>query len=59
MNIFGLYVAGNSWLHRRGAGWKYLLLLVLTVPVLALAQPVLSLVALVITMFPSRSRTIP
>lgn len=50
MNIFGLYVAGNSWLHRLGAGWKYLLLLVLTVPVLALAQPVLSLVALVITM---------
>ncbi len=50
MNLFGLYVAGNSWLHRLGAGWKYLLLLVLTVPVLALAQPVWSLVALGITM---------
>jgi biotin transport system permease protein len=49
MTLFGLYVPGSSWLHRLGAGWKYLLLLVLTVPVLAWAQPLPSLVAVVVT----------
>lgn len=47
MNLFGLYVPGQTWLHRLGVGWKYLILLVLTVPVLVIAQPVPSLVALV------------
>ncbi len=46
MNLFGLLVPTDSWLHRLGAGWKYLLLLGLTVPVLAVAQPWLNLVAL-------------
>lgn len=46
MNLFGLYVPGQTWLHRLGVGWKYLLLLGLTVPVLVLAHPVASLVAL-------------
>ncbi len=46
MNLFGLYVPGETWLHRLGVGWKYLLLLVLTLPVLVVAQPVPSLLAL-------------
>lgn len=50
MNLFGLYVPAISWLHRLGAGWKYLLLLLLTVPVLAWAKPLPSLVALVAAM---------
>lgn len=50
MNLFGLYLPGESWLHRLGAGWKYLLLLVLTVPVLAISQPWLSLAALALTL---------
>lgn len=50
MNLFGLYAPGDSWLHRRAAGWKYLLLLVLTVPALALTQPMVSLVAMVVAM---------
>jgi biotin transport system permease protein len=47
MNLFSLYVPGNTPLHRAGVGWKYLLLVVLTVPALLVAQPVVSLVALV------------
>jgi biotin transport system permease protein len=50
MTLFGLYVPGGSWLHRLGAGWKYLALLLLTIPALALAQVPVSLVALVVTM---------
>lgn len=50
MNLFGLYVPGRSWLHRLGVGWKYLLLLLLTVPVLVVADPVVSVVALAVTM---------
>ncbi|MGC3992553.1 MAG: energy-coupling factor transporter transmembrane protein EcfT [Propionicimonas sp.] len=46
MNLFGLYVPGTTWLHRLGAGGKYLILLVLTVPALAIGQPVPSLAAL-------------
>lgn len=47
MNLFGLYVPGRTWLHRCAVGWKYALLLVLTVPVLVVARPVPSVVALV------------
>ncbi|MBA3021092.1 CbiQ family ECF transporter T component [Propionicimonas sp.] len=50
MNLFGLYVPAISWLHRLGAGWKYLLLLLLTVPVLAWAKPGPSLIALAVAM---------
>lgn len=46
MNLFGLYVPGSTWLHRLGTGAKYLLLLLLTVPALALAHPLVSAVAL-------------
>lgn len=48
MNLFGLYVPGDSWLHRLSTGWKYLLLLVLTIPLLALAQAPFSLAAVVL-----------
>lgn len=50
MTLFGLYVPGASWLHRLGAGWKYLALLLLTIPALALAMVPVSLVALAVTM---------
>lgn len=49
MNLFGLYVPGDTWLHRLGVGWKYLLLLGLTVPVLVVAQPVPSLASLAVS----------
>lgn len=50
MNLFSLYTPGTSPLHRLGVGWKYLLLLVLTVPALVVATPVASLIALGTTM---------
>ncbi len=50
MNLFGLFVPGESWLHRFPVGAKYLLLLVLTVPVLVVADPTASLVALAVSM---------
>jgi biotin transport system permease protein len=50
MNLFGLFVPGDSWLHRLGTGWKYLLLVVLTLPVLAWAQPLPSVCALVVAL---------
>ncbi|CAL8972961.1 MAG: energy-coupling factor transporter transmembrane protein EcfT [Actinobacteria bacterium] len=46
MNLFRLYAPGDSWLHRLGVGWKYLVLLALTVPALAVSAPVPSLTAL-------------
>ena len=46
MNLFSLYVPGVTPLHRLGIGRKYLLLVVLTLPALLLAQPVVSLAAL-------------
>lgn len=42
-NLFGLFVPGDSPLHLLGVGWKYLLLLVLTLPGMLLAQPAPSL----------------
>lgn len=47
MNLFSLYVPGNTVLHRLGVGRKYLLLLALTVPALIVGDPVVSLAALV------------
>jgi len=49
VNLFSLYVPGGTPLHRLGVGWKYLLLLVLTLPVLLAGQPWVSLLALVIS----------
>jgi biotin transport system permease protein len=46
MNLFGLYQPGDSWLHRLGVGWKYVVLLALTIPALVIADPLVSLVAL-------------
>ncbi len=46
MNLFGLFVSGNSALHRLGVGWKYALLLGLTLPGLVAGHPVVSVVLL-------------
>ena len=50
MNLFSLYVPGDTMLHRLGVGGKYLLLLALTVPALLVAQPVVSIAALLASM---------
>ncbi len=50
MNLFSLYVPGDSWLHRLGVGTRYLLLLALTVPPLVVGAPAVSLVALAASM---------
>ena len=50
MNLFSLYVPGDTVLHRLGVGVKYLVLLVLTVPALLVAQPVASIAALLASM---------
>lgn len=50
MNLFSLYVPGSSVLHRLGVGWKYLLLLVLTLPGLLLGQPAVSVGLLLASM---------
>lgn len=47
MNLFSLFVPGDSTLHRVSVGYKYLLLLVLTVPALLVGNPILSLASLV------------
>lgn len=49
MNLFGLYVPGDSWLHRLGAGWKYLLLIVMTIPLMAVARAPFSVAAMAIS----------
>ena len=50
MNLFSLYVPGTSPLHRLGVGGKYVVLLVLTLPALVLASPIVSAVALATSM---------
>ncbi|MBK8459332.1 MAG: energy-coupling factor transporter transmembrane protein EcfT [Micropruina sp.] len=37
--LFGLYVPGNSFFHSAGVGWKYLIVLALTVPALLAQSP--------------------
>lgn len=49
MNLFGLYVPADTWLDRLGVGWKYLLVLLLTLPPLALSSPWPSLAALALS----------
>ena len=44
--LFSLYVPGDSALHRLGVGWKYLVVLLLIVPAVALGSPWVSLVSL-------------
>ena len=47
--LFGNYLPGTSVWHRAGVGWKYLVVLVLTLPALIVQQPWATTVALVIT----------
>jgi len=48
--VFSLYVPGDSGFHRLGVGWKYILLLGLTLPALLVADPWLSVALLLVTM---------
>ena len=50
MNLFGLYVPGRSLLHRIGAGPKYLIMIVLTVPAAVLREWWLGLACLEIAL---------
>lgn len=50
MNLFSLYVPGKSLFHRLTPGWKYLVLLALTLPGLILGDPVVSLALLAASM---------
>ncbi|MCA0252802.1 MAG: energy-coupling factor transporter transmembrane protein EcfT [Actinobacteria bacterium] len=50
MNLFGLYVPGDSVFHRLGAGPKYLILLVLTLPAAILRDWRLALACLAIAL---------
>ena len=48
--VFSLHVPGDSVFHRLGVGWKYLLLLAVTIPALAAANLWVSLGLLALTM---------
>lgn len=47
--LFGSYRPGDSVWHRMGVGWKYLVVLALTLPALIVQEPWLTGAALVIT----------
>lgn len=57
--LFGNYLPGTSVWHRAGVGWKYLVVLVLTLPALIVQQPWLTTVALVITVLGLLSTGLP
>ena len=48
--LFSLYVPGESPLHRMGVGAKYLVVLLLVVPAVAIGSPWLSLASLIMAM---------
>lgn len=48
--VFSLYIPGDSVFHRLGTGWKYLLLLALTLPPILVGQLRVSLACLVLTL---------
>lgn len=50
MNLFGLHVPGNSVFHRLGAGPKYLIMIVLTVPAAILGDWRLGLACLLVAL---------
>jgi biotin transport system permease protein len=47
--LFGSFRPGHSVWHRLGVGWKYLVVLVLTLPALIVQEPWLTVASLVIT----------
>ncbi|HOQ53117.1 MAG TPA: energy-coupling factor transporter transmembrane protein EcfT [Micropruina sp.] len=57
--LFGNYLPGTSVWHRAGVGWKYLVVLVLTLPALIVQQPWATTVALVITVLGLLSTGLP
>lgn len=50
MNLFGLYIRGDSLFHRLGAGPKYLLMIVLTLPAAVLRDWRLGLACLAVSL---------
>lgn len=48
--LFSLYVPGDSPIHRLGVGWKYLVVVVLIVPAVAIGSPWVSLAGLAASM---------
>ena len=48
--VFSLYVPGESPFHRLGVGWKYLILLALTLPALIAGDPWVSLGLLAVSL---------
>ncbi len=48
--LFSLYVPGDSPMHRLSVGWKYLLVVILIVPAVALGRPWVSLTGLGVSM---------
>lgn len=50
MRLFGLYVPGDSVFHRLGPGWKYLLLLAITLPAAVLRDWRVSLACLALSL---------
>lgn len=48
-DLFGLYVPGRTPLHRMGVGWKYALLLLLTVPALWAQQALVTIGLIAVT----------
>ena len=48
--VFSLYVPGDSMFHRLGVGWKYLLLLVVSLPAIIVGDLWLSLAMLALVM---------
>lgn len=57
--LFGNYLPGTSVWHRAGVGWKYLVVLVLTLPALIAQQPWATTVALVVTVLGLLSTGLP
>ena len=56
VSLLGLYQPGEGWLFRAGVGWKYLIMLALSIPALVLQQwplTVSSLMATVLLLFSS------
>ncbi len=49
-SVFGAFVPGDGWLFRLGVGWKYLIVLVVTLPPLVVRHWALTVLALVVVL---------
>lgn len=57
--IFGLYQPGDSWLHRVPVGWKFALMLALSLGTLIVGEPLVSGGSLVLTVLVLLSSRVP